>query len=87
MAKEHNLKTHNIAVEEIYVPAPRRKTLEAAKVDELSEDILENGLQRPIQVRTGKDRYVIVEGYHRLQACIALGEEAVDCYIVQAKKF
>lgn len=81
------MQIHKILVDEIYVPVPRRKTLKDAKVDELAEDILENGQTRPIQVRTGKDRYVLVEGYHRLQACIALGEKSIDCYMVQAKKF
>ena len=81
------MKIHEIAVEEIYVPTPRRKTLQDAKVEELAEDILENGQLRPIHVRLGKDRYVLVEGYHRLQACISLGETTIECYIVQARKF
>lgn len=81
------MQIHKISIDEVYVPAPRRKTLKVEKVDELAEDILENGLLRPIQVRLGKDRYVLIEGYHRLQACIALGEEIIEAYIVQAKKF
>lgn len=81
------MQTHAISIDEIYVPAPRRKTLIAEKVSELAEDILENGLQRPIQVRQGKGRYVLIEGYHRLEACISLGEEKIDVYLVQAKKF
>ncbi len=79
--------SQEIPIEEIYVPAPRRKTLKQEKVEELAEDILENGQQRPIQVRQGKGRYVLVEGYHRLEACISLGEEKIDAYLVQAKKF
>ncbi len=81
------MQIHKISIDEVYVPAPRRKTLKAEKVDELAEDILENGQLRPIQVRLGKDRYVLIEGYHRLQACVALGEEVIEAYIVQAKKF
>ncbi len=81
------MQIHEISVDEIYVPAPRRKTLKDAKVEELAEDILENGQLRPIQVRLGKDRYVLIEGYHRLQACMSLGEKIIEAYIVQAKKF
>ncbi len=81
------MQTHEISIDEIYVPAPRRKTLKSDKVAELAEDILENGQQRPIQVRQGKDRYVLIEGYHRLEACISLGEKKIDAYLVQAKKF
>jgi sulfiredoxin len=81
------LQVYQVPVDQIYVPVQRRKTLDESKVDALAEDILENGQQRPIQVRKGKDRVVLVEGLHRLQACIALGEEKIQCYLVQAKKF
>lgn len=81
------MQSHEVAIEEIYVPAPRRKTLKAKKVEELAEDMLENGHKIPIQVREGKGRYVLVEGYHRLEACISLGDEKITVYVVQAKKF
>ena len=81
------MQTHDLSIDEIYVPAPRRKTLKKKKVEELAEDILENGHLIPIQVRQGKGRYVLIEGYHRLEACISLGEEKIAAYLVQAKKF
>ncbi len=73
-------------IDEIYVPAKRRKTLDAAKVDALAESILEEGLRIPIQVRQGKDRYVLVEGLHRLEACRALGEETIAGLLVHARQ-
>ncbi len=81
------LKPQDIPINEIYVPANRRKTLDPAKAEELAEDILENGQKMPIQVRQGKGRFVLVEGLHRLEACISLGEEKISAYLVQAKKF
>jgi sulfiredoxin len=74
-------------IEEIYVPAKKRKSLDEAKIDALAEDILENGQTTPIQVRQGKGRVVLVEGLHRLEACKALGEEIIRGYLVQARRY
>jgi sulfiredoxin len=76
-----------LKVDEIYVPAARQKTFEEEKAEALAEDILENGQQRPIQVRQGKGRYVLIEGLHRLEAIKLLGEENILGYIVSARQF
>ena len=81
------LKSQAVPINEIYLPTARRKTLDAAKVEVLAEDILENGHKVPIQVRQGKGRFVLVEGLHRLEACKSLGEEKIQAYLVQARKF
>ena len=81
------LKLEKVPINEIYVPVGRRKTLDPAKAEALAEDILENGQKVPIQVRQGKGRFVLVEGLHRLEACISLGEEKIPAYLVQARKF
>ena len=81
------MKLQAVPINEIYVPTDRRKTLDAAKVAALAEDILENGQKVPIQVRQGKGRFVLIEGLHRMEACISLGEEKIPSYLVQAKKF
>ena len=81
------LKTLRVSISEIYVPKGRRNTLEIKKAADLAEDILENGQQVPIQVRQGKGRFVLVEGLHRLEACVLLGEEEISAYLVQARKF
>jgi len=83
------LERHRFAIERIYVPAKRARTLEPAKVEALAGDILENGQTTPIQVREDKKdaggRLVLVEGLHRLEALKALGETEVLAYLVQAR--
>ncbi len=80
------MKRETIAIAEIYVPVKRRATLNAATVQELAQDILENGQKSPILVRRDGDRFVLVEGLHRLEACKALGETTIVGYLVQAAK-
>ncbi|WP_413717624.1 ParB N-terminal domain-containing protein [Silicimonas sp. MF1-12-2] len=79
------LTKETIAIASIRVPVKRRKTLEADKVLLLAEDILENGQRTPIRVREDGDGYVLIEGLHRLEALIALGEETVEAYKVKAR--
>ena len=76
----------DVPLGKIYVTTAKRKTLEQDKVEPLAEDILENGLQTPIYVRLGKDRYVLVEGLHRIEAVRLLGETHIEAKIVQAQK-
>ena len=80
------LRVKKIAIEHIYVPMARRKTLNPETVRLLAEDILEHGLKSPIQVRHDSKRYVLIEGLHRLEAAKWLGETMVDAYLVQARK-
>ena len=79
------LENKDLAIADIYVPAKRRRTLKQETVDALAESILEDGLKVPILVREDRSRYVLVEGLHRLEACKALGEEAIACTMVQAR--
>jgi ParB-like chromosome segregation protein Spo0J len=76
----------DVPIDKIYVPAGKQKTLDADKIEPLAEDILENGLQSPIYVRLGKDRYVLQEGLHRVEAMKLLGETLIEAHIVQAQK-
>jgi sulfiredoxin len=71
----------------IYVPVKRRATLDQAKVDALAQSILAEGLKTPIQVREDGNRFVLMEGLHRLEAAKALGETTIFGYLVQAQKF
>ncbi|MEE8546163.1 MAG: ParB N-terminal domain-containing protein [Alphaproteobacteria bacterium] len=75
-----------LKLDEIYVPVKRRKTLDEAKVEAIAESILESGQQTPIQVRRGKNRYVLVTGVHRYEALKALGEETIVALIVSAPR-
>ena len=76
----------DIKIDEIYVPAKQRNAMDPAKVETLAESILEEGLQVPISVRQGDQRYVLVTGLHRLEACKALGEDTILAIVVGAKK-
>lgn len=80
------LRISKVSVDDIYVPTARRKTLHPETVRILAEDILENGLKTPIQVRHDGKRHVLVEGLHRLEAAKWLGETEIDAYLVQAKR-
>ena len=76
----------DVPIDKIYVPSAKQKTLDEEKVLPLAEDILENGLTTPIYVRLGKDRYVLQEGLHRVEAMKLLGSLTIEGHIVQAKK-
>ncbi|MGI6852907.1 ParB N-terminal domain-containing protein [Mesorhizobium sp. 1B3] len=80
------LRVQKVRIADIYVPAARRKTLHPETVRLLAEDILENGMKTPIQVRADDKRYVLVEGLHRLEAAKWLGEDTIEAYLVQARK-
>ena len=80
------LKTQNFEIANIYVPTKRRATLKPATVQELAASMLEVGQQTPILVRQDGERFVLVEGLHRLEACRALGETTVKGYLVDARK-
>jgi len=80
------LRNLKIPVDKIYVPTERRKTLDADKAHAIAEDWLANGQKTPIQVREDGDRYVLVEGLHRLEAAKELGETTIVGLLVQARK-
>lgn len=71
------LKPESFPIDKIYVPVKRRKALKSELAQEIAESILEIGQQAPILVRPDEDRFVLVEGLHRLEACKALGEKTI----------
>ena len=75
-----------INLAEIYVPTKRRGLLDSGKAEALAVSILEDGLRTPIQVRRDNDRYVLIEGLHRLEAMKALGENTIDALIVAPRR-
>jgi sulfiredoxin len=79
------LKTQVFQIATIHVPVKRAKTLDMDKVSQIAESILEEGQLAPIQVRADGDRFVLVEGLHRLEAMKALGESTINGYLVQAR--
>jgi ParB-like chromosome segregation protein Spo0J len=80
------MKRETFAIVTIYVPVKRRAMLGPKKAREIAESILQVGLQSPILVRQAGERFVLVEGLHRLEACKQLGEETIVGYVVQARR-
>ncbi len=80
------LKDQTFKIAQIYVPAKRRKTLNETVVNEIAESMLEMGQLTPILVRRDGERFVLVEGLHRLEACKALGEETIVGLLVQVRR-
>ena len=80
------MKREAFSIASIYVPVKRRATLDPDTVDELAESILQGGLQSPILIRRDGERFVLVEGLHRLEACKKLGETTIFGYLVDARK-
>lgn len=75
-----------VKIADIYVPAALRVPIDAAKVEALALSIADQGQQEPILVRQDKERFVLVGGLHRLEACKALGEVTIIANLVQARK-
>jgi ParB-like chromosome segregation protein Spo0J len=80
------MKQETFAIAKIYVPAKRRATFDPAKAQEIAKSMLEVGQQTPILVRQDGERFVLVEGLHRLEACKQLGEDTIVGYLVQARR-
>jgi sulfiredoxin len=80
------MKRESFAVANIYVPVKRRSTLNPKTVQEIAESILQSGQKTPILLRRDGDRFVLVEGLHRLEACKTLGETTIFGYLVDARK-
>jgi sulfiredoxin len=80
------MKSKVFAIASVYVPVKRRASLDPAKVQMLAESIMETGQKAPILVRQDGDRFVLVEGLHRLEACRSLGEDSILGYLVEARR-
>ena len=79
------MENKTFAIKDIYVPAKRRITLKPETVQEIAKSMLEKGQQTPILLRRDGERYVLVEGLHRLEACKALGETTIIGLLVRAR--
>ena len=80
------MEVETFRIEDIYVPAKRRRTIDPETVNAIAENMLEKGQKTPILVRNDGDRLVLVEGLQRLEACRSLGEETILGMIVQARR-
>ena len=80
------MEREKLAIANIYVPVKRRATLRPEIVREIAQSMLEVGQTAPILVRRDGERFVLVDGLHRLEACKALGEDSIFGYLVQAQR-
>ena len=87
LMRDHLKATRKIAIDNVYVPVKRKKSLEPTKVDAIAESIIDEGQKTPIQVRHDNGRLVLVEGLHRLEACRELGVDMINAIFVQARRF
>ena len=78
--------TYKITIEEVYVPAKRKRDIDQTKVDQIAESMMEDGQKVPIMVRDDGKRLVLVEGLQRLEAARALGEETIQALKVSARQ-
>jgi ParB/RepB/Spo0J family partition protein len=78
-------KPESVPIDKIYVPVKRKKALKPELVQEIAESIMEIGQQAPIIVRRDEDRFVLIEGLHRFEACKALGETTIIALLVSAE--
>jgi len=81
------LKITDVNIADIYAPTARKKELDQSKVDAITEEMMDDTEGKPIRVRKGDGRFVLLEGMNRLEAAKALGEKTIGAYIVQAQKF
>ncbi len=79
------LERQSFPIDQIYLPTDKRKGLDAGRVEALAEAIMEEGQKTPIRVRQGKDRFVLIEGAHRLEALKALGETEITGFLVKGR--
>lgn len=86
MKVKRMLKPRIFQIATIHIPVKRAKTLDMDKVGQIAESILEDGQTVPIRVRADGERFVLVEGLHRLEAMKALGEPTITGYLAQARQ-
>ena len=81
------LTTVSIKILDIYVPSDRRKEIDPVKANDFAGQLINGEELKPIKVRKGKGRYVLVSGVNRLNAHDAIGESFVEAFIVRARQF
>lgn len=71
-----------LAIDDIEVGVGHRE-INAAAVKRLADSIDQIGLRHPITVREKGDKYLLVAGRHRMEACRKLGRDFVPATIVK----
>ncbi|MDA1239091.1 MAG: ParB N-terminal domain-containing protein [Proteobacteria bacterium] len=76
-----------LKISNIYIPSERRTEINLKEVEELAEQMIDETVLKPIKVRKGKDRYVLISGINKLEAHKALGEDTIEAIVVKARQF
>src|SRR5262249_19655570 len=75
----------SVPIDKIH-PGARSRSLCEASLESLAESIKTIGLQTPISIRedrrSNEERYILVVGGHRLEACRRLGKGSIDARII-----
>ena len=71
----------SIMIDDIIVNDGRRE-INAASVKKLAQSIEHVGLRHPITVRRKGEKYLLIAGNHRLEACKKLGREYIPASVV-----
>lgn len=71
----------SIMIDDIIVNDGRRE-INSATVKKLAQSIEQVGLRHPVTVKRKADKYVLIAGRHRLEACKKLGREHISASIV-----
>lgn len=82
--KRTELEVYDLPVEDLVPDEDNPNEMDEATMDQLIEEIRENGFDEPIQVRRHPDqegKYQIGSGHHRTKAAIVLGMQAVPAII------
>lgn len=74
-------KIHEIEIKEIDVVENHRLNVDSTNIDELMMSIKQHGLKQPISVFKQGERYSLIFGNRRLQACKKLGWKTVPAII------
>jgi ParB family chromosome partitioning protein len=71
----------SIMIEDVLI-GDRRRDINVKAVEKLAQSIDQIGLRHPITVRRRGDKYQLIAGRHRLEACKKLGREHIPASIV-----
>lgn len=75
-----------LAIDDIEVGPNHRPVVDAA-VKRIAESIKQIGLQHPVTVVERGEKYLLVAGRHRMEACKRIGRDYVNCNIVKMNKY
>lgn len=78
------MEVKEIPIKNIIVKENYRNNIEETHLDEMMQSIKQHGLKSAIDVRPlGKNRYELISGNRRLQACVKLGYSTINAQISQ----